>query len=267
MNENELKTPTQKQKQTVYTLMSARLRIDEQSIRSMMTNMLMRAKGGNSAVSNEELVTFLSIANEYQLNPLAREIYAFNNRGAIQPIVSIDGWLKIINSHAQFDGMEFEDHTDDSGNIAAITCCIYRRDRSKPTSVTEYMSECRLNTDPWRKWPVRMLRHKSTIQAARYAFGLSGIIDPDEAERYEQDSGDPDKQSRIVNPSGHIEPEPDDVLPEYTQEQLLHNIQKWRQAIRNGKSPQSIVAMIKTKFTLPNDIEKTILAINEEAAQ
>lgn len=28
-----------------------------------------------------------------------------------------------------------------------------------------------------------MLRHKATIQAARYAFGFSGIVDPDEAER------------------------------------------------------------------------------------
>jgi len=28
-----------------------------------------------------------------------------------------------------------------------------------------------------------MLRHKATIQAARYAFGFSGIVDQDEAER------------------------------------------------------------------------------------
>ena len=28
-----------------------------------------------------------------------------------------------------------------------------------------------------------MLRHKATIQAARYAFGLSGIYDEDEAQR------------------------------------------------------------------------------------
>lgn len=49
--------------------------------------------------------------------------------------------------------------------------------------VTEYMAECVRNTEPWAKWPARMLRHKTTIQAARYAFGFSGIVDPDEAER------------------------------------------------------------------------------------
>jgi hypothetical protein len=45
------------------------------------------------------------------------------------------------------------------------------------------MSECARNTEPWIKWPARMLRHKALIQCARVAFGLAGIYDPDEAER------------------------------------------------------------------------------------
>jgi hypothetical protein len=49
--------------------------------------------------------------------------------------------------------------------------------------VTEYLAECRQGTDPWKKWPARMLRHKAAIQAIRYAFGFSGIVDPDEADR------------------------------------------------------------------------------------
>src|SRR6185312_9805599 len=64
----------------------------------------------NSNVSNEQLVAFLVVAKEYNLSPFTKEIFAFPGRGGgIQPIVSIDGWLKIINSHAQFDGMEFVD--------------------------------------------------------------------------------------------------------------------------------------------------------------
>jgi len=137
--------------------------------------------------TNEQFMSFLAVAHEYNLNPLTREIYAFPSRsGGIQPIVSIDGWLKIINSHPQFDGMEFEDRFDGDGNLVAITCRIYRKDRTHPTEATEYMAECRRNTEPWQKWPRRMLRHKATIQAARYAFGLAGIIDPDEAERFEE---------------------------------------------------------------------------------
>ena len=167
-----------------FALMAGRLTMEPAAVESLMRNTLMKAKN-HGQVSNEELMVFMSIANEYKLNPLSKEIYAFNNRGAIQPIVSIDGWLKIINSHPQFDGMEFQDHTENS-QLQSVTCRIYRKDRSRATEVTEYMSECRGTSEPWKKWPARMLRHKATIQAARYAFGLSGIVDPDEAERMKE---------------------------------------------------------------------------------
>lgn len=186
MSNNVATLPKQNPTKSPFAVMASRLSIDEEDTRKLMMNTLMKAKGSNQEVSNEELVTFLSIANEYRLNPLTKEIYAFNNRGAIQPIVSIDGWLKIINEHHQFDGMEFTDSLDSNGNLASVTCRIYRKDRQRPTEVTEYLNECRGTSEPWKKWPARMLRHKATIQAARYAFGLSGIIDEDEAERYKQ---------------------------------------------------------------------------------
>lgn len=164
-----------------FASMAGRLQMQPQEVEALMKNTLMKAKG-NAQVSNEELLVFMAIANEYKLNPLSKEIYAFNNRGAIQPIVSIDGWLKIINQHPQFDGMEFHDHAE-GGQLLAVTCRIFRKDRTRHTEMTEYMDECRGTSEPWKKWPARMLRHKATIQAARYAFGLSGIIDPDEADR------------------------------------------------------------------------------------
>ena len=135
-------------------------------------------------VRAEQITAFLMVAKEYKLNPITKEIYAFPAKGGgVQPIVSIDGWLKIINSHPDFDGMEFRDTLDGSGALRAVTCRIYRKDRTHPVEMTEYMDECKRNTDPWRQWPNRMLRHKATIQAARYAFGFSGIVDQDEAER------------------------------------------------------------------------------------
>ena len=135
--------------------------------------------------NREQFAAFLLVAKEYNLNPLTKEIYAFPTRsGGIQPIVSIDGWANLINSHSALDGIEFDDHPDESGkSLAAITCRIWRKDREKPIVVTEYMAECARSTDPWKQWPRRMLRHKSLIQCARYAFGFAGIVDPDEAER------------------------------------------------------------------------------------
>lgn len=134
-------------------------------------------------VSNEQFVAFLLVAKQYNLNPITKEIYAFPAKGGgIQPIVGVDGWCNIINSNSQLDGIEFEDHMTE-GKLSAITCKIFRKDRSKPTECTEYLDECKKKTEPWEKWPARMLRHKALIQCARYAFSLSGIVDPDEAER------------------------------------------------------------------------------------
>lgn len=134
--------------------------------------------------SDEEFAAFLLVAHQHHLNPVTREIYAFPKKGGgIQPIVGIDGWMTLINSHPQSDGLEFQDHFDDKGKLSAITCRIYRKDRQRPTEVTEYMEECKRPTEPWQKWPARMLRHKAAIQCARYAFGFAGIIDPEEAER------------------------------------------------------------------------------------
>jgi phage recombination protein Bet len=134
--------------------------------------------------SDEEFAAFLMVAKQYDLNPVTREIYAFPKKGGgIQPIVGIDGWMNLINSHPACDGMEFKDEFDAKGALVSITAMIHRKDRKHATMVTEYMSECRRPTEPWTKWPARMLRHKAAIQCARYAFGFAGIIDPEEAER------------------------------------------------------------------------------------
>jgi phage recombination protein Bet len=134
--------------------------------------------------SNEQVAAFLAVAKQYDLNPFIKEIYAFPAKGGgIVPIVSIDGWSTLINRQPALDGIEFTDQFSDAGELRGVTAIIYRKDRAHPTKVTEYMSECARNTEPWTKWPARMLRHKALIQCARVAFGLAGIYDPDEAER------------------------------------------------------------------------------------
>lgn len=129
-------------------------------------------------VSDSQMTALLIVANQYKLNPWTKEIYAFpDQNNGIVPVVGVDGWARIINSHDQFDGIEFEQ--DDE----KCTCKIYRKDRSHSTSVTEYLSECKRAAKPWQSHPKRMLRHKAMIQCARLAFGFVGIYDQDEAER------------------------------------------------------------------------------------
>lgn len=126
----------------------------------------------------EEFQAMCMVANTYDLNPILKELYAFPSKsGAVVPIVSIDGWLKIINRHPALDGIEFEEGDD------YCTAIIHRKDRQHPTKVTEWLSECKGTTEPWKRWPRRMLRHKALIQCARVAFGFAGIYDEDEGER------------------------------------------------------------------------------------
>ncbi|TPN11676.1 recombinase RecT [Mesorhizobium sp. B2-1-2] len=135
---------------------------------------------GLPTASNEEFAAFLMVAREYNLNPMLREIYAFPKQGGgIVPIVSIDGWVNLINSHKALDGITFEMQHGENNELLACTCRIYRKDRTHPIEVTEYYDECKRDTIPW-KMKHRMLRHKSLIQCARYAFGFSGIYDEDE---------------------------------------------------------------------------------------
>jgi len=145
----------------------------------MMTTLKATAFRGD--VTNEQMAALLIVADQHNLNPWLKEIYAFPSRQGIVPIVGVDGWARITNEHPQFDGMELT--LSGEAGREAYTCTIYRKDRSHPVSVTEYMTECRRDTDPWRTHPLRMLRHKAMIQCARLAFSFAGIYDPDEGDR------------------------------------------------------------------------------------
>lgn len=173
-------------------LMASRLGVSEGNLQNTLKATVFKN------CSDAEFVALVIVANEYKLNPLTKEIYAFAAKGGgIVPLVSIDGWIRIMNEHPQFDGIEFNDIVNDNGSIYAIESVIYRKDRTRPIKVTEYMDECKRNTDPWNKSPNRMLRHRSLIQGARYAFGFSGIYADDDVEV--QVVGDP-VEARNITP-------------------------------------------------------------------
>lgn len=154
-------------------------------------------QSGNNQVTNEQLMALLIVANEHGLNPFTKEIYAFPDKGGIVPVVSVDGWSRIINENPQMDGIEFS-YSEETRTINGkkvhdwIECIIYRKDRRVPIRVREFFDEVyRSNAGPWQSHPNRMHRHKAEIQCARVAFGFAGIYDLDEAERIVEVSGEP----------------------------------------------------------------------------
>lgn len=191
----------------------------------------LKATAFKGQVSDAQMTTLMLVAQQYNLNPWTREIYAFPDKNnGIVPVVGVDGWSRIMNEHPQMDGMEFKQ--DDE----SCTCIIYRKDRSHPISATEYMSECKRTTGPWSSHPKRMLRHKAMIQAARLAFGFGGIYDQDEAERIIESTGG----ATIDNATGEIQKKEPQPLP---QAEFDKHKDKFKAAVVSGKkTPEAVVA-------------------------
>lgn len=186
---NVAKIEEAKARPTALESLAGRLNVSAGALTSTLKNTVFKG------ASNEEFVALVIVSNAYNLNPLLKEIFAFPAKGGgIIPVVSVDGWIRIINEHPQFDGIEFNDIVDEKGNLYAIESVIYRQDRGRPIKITEYMDECRGQGPAWQKTPKRMLRHRALIQGGRVAFGFSGIYVEDEAQTYvgtiQQDGGE-----------------------------------------------------------------------------
>ena len=196
----------------------------------------LKATAFKGQVSDAQMTALLVVANQYALNPWTKEIYAFPDKNnGIVPVVGVDGWSRIINSHPQFDGMEFEQDAE------SCTCVIYRKDRGRPIKVTEWMSECKRGTGPWQSHPRRMLRHKAMIQCARLAFGYGGIYDQDEAERIVESGVKHMGAADVVTP-----PAPEPAF--YDQAKFDHNLPKWAETIQQGrKSAQDYIDFAATR--------------------
>ncbi|RTL14560.1 MAG: phage recombination protein Bet [Flavobacteriaceae bacterium] len=183
--------------------MAEKYQIEPQKLFETLKKIVFKQKDGQE-ITNEQMISLLIVANQYNLNPFTKEIYAFPDKNnGIVPVVGVDGWIKIINTHPSFEGMEFKC----SDNMIKIDerskncpewmeCILYLKNKSHAIVIREYLDEVYKpafkgrNKDgnsyfidgPWQTHTKRMLRHKTVIQASRYAFGYSGIYDKDEAE-------------------------------------------------------------------------------------
>lgn len=220
----------------------------------------LKATAFKGQVTDAQMTALMIVANQYGLNPWTKEIYAFPDKNnGIVPVVGVDGWARIINSHSAFDGMDFEQ------NDESCTCIIYRKDRSHPTRVTEWMAECRrTGVGPWTSHPYRMLRHKAMIQCARLAFGFVGIYEQDEAERIIEATG---PITRPIDPATGEIGAPQ--LPVYSDEAFGKNLPAWRGMIESGKkTADQIIAMVSSKATMTEDqiamVRATVTTIDAE---
>lgn len=149
-------------------------------------------KRDGSPPTNQQMLALMVVANEYGLNPFLKELYAFEGKGGdVVPVVSVDGWSRIVNEHPAFDGIDFvysEQMSTPPGGQSCyewIEARIHRKDRKRPVTVREHLDEAYVPAKtwpgPWQTHTKRMLRHRAFIQCARVAFGFGGIYEQDEA--------------------------------------------------------------------------------------
>ncbi len=196
--------PSELLSHSLVTRTANRFGVDPGKFISTLKATCFRVKDGE--VSNEQMLALLVVAEQYKLNPFTREIFAFpDKQNGIVPVVSVDGWARIINENDELNGFEFVyapklDQIDDDAKPCPAWCevHIFRRDREHPIVVREYLDEVYRPAfwvtpktggekykvkGPWQTHTKRFLRHKTMIQGSRLAFGFAGIYDQDEAER------------------------------------------------------------------------------------
>lgn len=177
--------------------LATNLQVDPKELKTLLKSTIFGAvrvdKDNYREPTDAEITAIVAVSNAYNLNPIIKEIYAYpdTKRGRIVPVVSTDGWNRLMTTHREYkthyykwaDDME----TPNGGKPCPVWCEIHivKKDGSE-VIVREFLDECYVDTSyqsPWKTHTKRMLRHKTKIQGAREAFGFGGIYDKDEAER------------------------------------------------------------------------------------
>ncbi len=221
-------------KKSAIERMAGRLEVSkdvlEKTLKATVCKGMKQQNGSYKPITNEEFVSFIAVANNYKLNPLTKEIYAYpdTKSAGIIPIVATDGWNKLMTTHPNYKTHYYRQAKEMVKPTEVAKSCpewmeiiIVKKDDSEVV-VREYLDECYNGgkkykdgnpiSSPWDSHTKRMLRHKTKIQGAREAFGFGGI--------YDQDEGDRIIEAHLVEeePKGKPDVEPPKSLSESTKE-------------------------------------------------
>ena len=186
--ENRDTSAAKAQTQGLIARLAGRFGVEPNRLLKCLTTQVFKQADGRQP-SNEELMVLLLVCENFGLNPFNREIFAFRGKGGeIVPVVSLDGWAKIVRSQKDFNGVSFR-FSETTVKVAGcnqelpefVECAMRLKGVDEPIVIQEFMVECFNDKSPvWRKWPRRMLRTRAFIQCARLAFSLTGLYDEGE---------------------------------------------------------------------------------------
>ena len=154
----------------------------------------------------DELKMLVYLSKQYNLDPLKKEIFFIKYGGKTTILTSRDGYLKIANLHAQFDGIESDvvyqadiltkredgslliqygpEHLAfDKTKLAGAFCNVFRKDRSKATTVFVSLKDYYKKGAPiWEQYINAMILKVAEAMALKRAFSISGLVTREEIE-------------------------------------------------------------------------------------
>ena len=160
--------------------------------------------------TDDEFRAFMYLCNAYSLDPLKKEIYFIKYGGKSTIITSRDGYLKIANLHDQFDGLESDvvyqgdtltkrddgslhiaygqEHlVFDKSKLSGAFCSVFRKDRTKATTVFVSIKEYYKREAPiWQQYTNAMILKVAEAMALKRAFAISGLVTKEEIEDKDQ---------------------------------------------------------------------------------
>lgn len=210
----------------------------------------------------EDTLVAMMMGHEVGLNPMQaiQNIAVINGR----PSIYGDALLALVQNHPAFGGIN---ETFDESTMTA-TCTVWRKGGQEHTQTYSQTDATTAGLwgkqGPWKQYPKRMLTMRARGFALRnqFADALCGLVTREEAEDMERVERDVTPHRPVTQ----IENKP--ALPVYTQEQFKENANQWANAIRSGRAtPEKIIAMVASKYELPEQIREqieTIVDIAEE---
>jgi len=137
---------------------------------------------GCAGAEDSDFAALLLTARAHDLSPIMREMWLFPGQNrSVRPVISHDGWFKILTRHPRYVHHVFREGEDDDGRYGEVD--IFTRESCAndlpPYQHREYLREV-TKGPTWKTYPKRMLRGRTISQGARHCFGIAGV-DPDEA--------------------------------------------------------------------------------------
>lgn len=182
---------------------------------------------GNAAVTDAEVIQFISLCKANKLNPFIGEAWLVKFQGSPASMITArDAFLKRAESSASFAGFQsgvilirdnqllYEEGAFylQSDQLVGGWCKVYRKDRDYPYVAKVRIQEYNKGKSTWAAIPGTMIQKVAEAQALRKAFPFqtSGLYTPEEMPDEQPSQAPAEEANKAV---AAFEPAPQQIAP------------------------------------------------------